>query len=103
VQQRDYIERLIAQVAAAIGRSLGLAKSGEADEAERDLAATWSSLLGLRRADVDRLDEATLRALLGDKRLAAAMLLDAEAELKRSQGQAEVAARLASIAAGLRG
>jgi hypothetical protein len=102
VQRQDYIERMIAQLAAAIGQILGLAKSGEAEHAERDLASTWSSTLGLRRPDVDRLDEATLRSLLGDRRPAAAMLLEAEAEVKRLQGQPQAAARLESLAARLR-
>ncbi len=88
MQQQDYIERMIAQVAAAVRRVLGLAKSGQLEQAERDLAATLSGVLGWRRADVDRLDETTLRALLGGKRVAAAALLEGEAELRRSQGDA---------------
>jgi hypothetical protein len=102
MQQQDYIERMIAQITAAIGRILGLAESAKPDDAERDLASTWSSVMGLRRSDLERLDTATMRALLGEKRIAAAMLLEAEANLKRSQGHAEAAARLSSLATKLR-
>jgi hypothetical protein len=102
MQRQDYIERMIAQMAAAIARVLGLAKSGQPEEAQRELAATWSNVVGLRRTDVDRLDEATLRTLLGDKRLAAAALLEAEADVKRSQGDLQSASRLAALATTLR-
>jgi hypothetical protein len=103
VQRQDYIERLIAQIADAIAHILGLAKSGRPEEAEHALTATWSSVLGLRRADVDHLDASTLRALLGEKRLAAASLLDAEADLRRSRGDLPSASRLSALAASLRG
>ena len=102
MQQRDYIERMIAQVAAAIGHILGLAKGEQPEEAERELAATWLGVLGLRRSDVDRLDTPTLCALLGDKRIAAAALLEAEAEIRQFLGDAEGASRLAAIATRLR-
>jgi hypothetical protein len=103
MQQDDYISRMIAQVAAAIGRILGMARAGQPEQAERDLAAAWVGLVGLRRADVGRVDEATLLALLGDRRVAAAMLLEAEAELKRARGDAQAAATLTSLATRLRG
>ncbi|MCL2448599.1 MAG: hypothetical protein FWD17_06615 [Polyangiaceae bacterium] len=101
MQQQDYIERMIAQIAAAVARILGLAKATP-EEAERELASTWSGVIGLRRADIDRLDASTVRALLGPKRVAAAMLLDAEADVRRSQGQIDDAERLAALAAKLR-
>jgi hypothetical protein len=102
LQQHDYIERMIAQVAAAIARAMGFAKSAQPEQAEREVAATWSGVIGLRRRDLDRLDPATLRALLGEKRLAAATLLEAEADIERSQGDLEAAARLISLATRLR-
>jgi hypothetical protein len=59
-------------------------------------------MIGLRRSDLDRLDDASARALLGEKRVVAAMLLDAEAEIRRAQGQKDSAARSAALAAKLR-
>jgi hypothetical protein len=102
MQRQDYIERMIAQIVAAIARVFGLARSEQPEKAQRELAATWSNVVGIRRTDVDRLDEATLRALLGDKWLAAATLLEAEADLKRSQGDLQSASRLAALATMLR-
>jgi hypothetical protein len=103
LQKQDYLERLIAQFAEAIGRALGLAKSGETAAAEAEIDALWTRSLGLRRSDVDRLDLSTLRALLGTKSTAAGMLLDAEAEIRESAGQAQAASRIRSLAGALRG
>jgi hypothetical protein len=102
MQRQDYIERMIAQITAAIARILGLAKGGTPDEAERELALTWSGMIGLRRTDLERLDGATARAILGEKRVLAAMLLEAEADIRRLQGQQESAGRLAELAARMR-
>lgn len=102
MQRQDYIERMIAQIAAAIAHVLGLARSGQGDQAERELEATWARVIGLRRMDVDRLDDATLRALLGNKRVPAATLLDAEADLRRLRGDLESASRLEALATILR-
>lgn len=102
MQQQDYIERLISQIAAAVGRILGLAHAGQPEDARRELEATWSRVVGFRRADVDRLDEMVLRTMLGDKRVAASALLDAEAEMARTAGDPTSAARLAALAARLR-
>jgi hypothetical protein len=101
MQKQDYIERMIAQIAAAIGRIMGFASSGQPEQAERELAAAWSGLLGMRRSDLERLDASTLRALLGDRRMAAAQLLEAEAGWRRSQGDVVAADRLTALAARL--
>ena len=102
MQRQDYIERMIAQIAEAMGRALGLAQSGQHVEAQREIDAAWSGVLGLSRADVQRLDDVTLGALLGAKRTAAASLLDAEAELKELQGDPASPPRLRALAAILR-
>ncbi len=102
MQRQDYIERLIQQIAAAVARALGAARNGHPDDAQRELEATWSGVLGLRRGDVDRVDEATLRALLGAKKEPAAALLEAEAEVRQSKGDDVGAARLRALAARLR-
>jgi hypothetical protein len=102
VQKQDYLERLIAQFAEAIGRALGIAKSGQTSEAQAELDALWTRSLGLRRSDVDRLDLSTLRALLGGKHKAAAMLLDAEADVRESAGDAATASRIRALAGALK-
>lgn len=101
MQKQDYLERLIAQFAEAIGRAWGIAKSGQPAEAQAELDALWTRSLGLRRSDADRLDLATLRVLLGAKSAAAAMLLDAEADIRESAGDATAPVRLRALARGL--
>jgi hypothetical protein len=102
VLKQDYIERMIAQIAEAIGRVLGLARSGRSEEAQREIDAAWAGVIGLRRADLERLDDATLRALVGAKAEAAAALLDAEATVREAASDAAAATRLRTLAAGLR-
>ena len=103
MQKQDYLERLIAQFAEAIGRALGLAKSGQTAEAQVELDALWTRSLGLRRSDADRLDVATLGALLGGKSAAAAMLLEAEADIRELAGDATTPARIRALAGALKG
>jgi hypothetical protein len=86
MQQSDYIERLIRQVAQAIAAALGLAHAGDPQRALEDLDATWSSAIGLRRADLERLDAKSLRAILGPKCEAAVRLLEAAATLQETRG-----------------
>jgi thioesterase domain-containing protein len=103
MQRQDYIERMIAQIAEAVGRIMGLARSVQPEEAEREIASTWTRVLGFRRADLDRLDPGTLRALLGAKHDAAITLIEAEAQLRREQARDDEAERLTRLAAQLRG
>ncbi len=100
MQRRDYIERLIERVAAALARIAELAGAGDTDGAERELDATWS-VVGLRRADVARLDDVTLVALVGPKRPLAAKLLAAEAVIARARGDEGRALSLEARSRGL--
>ncbi len=84
---------MIRQVAQAVGRALGFARSGQAELAREEIRSTWASALTLRREDVMRLDPATLRAMLGPKIELAVMLLEAEVEL----GDRDAARVLAAI------
>ncbi len=93
---------MIRQIAEAIGRALGFTKSGQHDDAQRELDGAWTAAIGMRRGDVTRLDEATLRALLGAKTRAASMLLDAQADLHAARGEDAASARLRDIAERLR-
>jgi hypothetical protein len=99
MQQRDYIERMIQQIAAAIAALLGKVAAGELVDAERDLDAAWSSL-GLRRRDVLRLDDATVCLMLASKAELAARLALAQASLEEARGaRAEAEALRARAAA----
>jgi hypothetical protein len=100
VQQRDYIERLIERIAAAIAAILGAAAAGRFEDAERDLDGAWSAL-GLRRSDVLRLDDGTVRALLGAKTELAARLLDAQASVEEARGAHALAVALRARSASL--
>jgi hypothetical protein len=85
--QRDYLMRMIEQFVQAIGRMLGLAKSGRFDDARTELDGAYATL-GISRRMLERLDDASLRLLLGeDKIRVLVMLLDAEAELLALEGK----------------
>jgi hypothetical protein len=100
MQRDDYFERMVQQIAAIVARALGLATHGQFEDAQRELDGAWTSVVGLRRSDVMRLDATTLRSLLGTKVAAAAQLLDAQAELDETRG--ESGARARAVAAALR-
>jgi hypothetical protein len=102
MQQRDYIERLIEQIAALIARIASAAQNGDPREAEAALDAAWGAL-GLRWTDAMRLDNATLRMLLGGKAALAANLFEAQAELEDARSNAKLADGLRSRATVLRG
>ena len=101
MQSRDYIERLIQQMAAFIARIVGAAQKGDAQEAEEALEAAWGAL-GLRRRDALRLDDATVRMLLGAKTALAADLFEAQASLEETRGASALADELRTRAAALR-
>ena len=100
MQRDDYFERMVQQIAAIVARALGLATHGQLEEAQRELDGAWTSVVGMRRSDVMRLDTDTLRSLLGSKVAAAAQLLDAQAELDEARGDS--GARTRGLAAALR-
>jgi hypothetical protein len=100
--QRDYLMRMIEQFVQAIGRMLGLAKSGRLEDAKAELDAAYAAL-GISRRMVDRLDDASLRLLLGEDKLRILlMLLDAEAELLALEGRHAEASAVAARAAQLK-
>jgi hypothetical protein len=92
-QREDWIERAIRQIAEAIAHALNLAASGRAEEAADALDRAWTSQIGLRRADVRALDDASLAALLGPKVELAARALEAEAAIAELRGDTDEAAR----------
>jgi hypothetical protein len=103
MQTRDYLERMIRQIAEVLARISGFTAEGKYDEAERELDGVWSAALGIRRKDVTRLDDTTLRVMLGPAKLEhAAALLDAEADLAHARGDAARATDLRARARSFR-
>jgi hypothetical protein len=102
MQKRDYVERMIEQLAAAVARIVGLASDAKTDEAEAELDAAWRTYLGLARRDMAALDDATLAALLGAKAPLGASLFEAGAAIADARGDRDAAARLRRRAAVLR-
>ncbi|WP_437677749.1 hypothetical protein [Sorangium sp. So ce131] len=66
LRQRDFILRMIEQLAEAIGRIAGLRRAGQLAEAEQLVRATADGLFGPIRDMLDRLDAAGAATLLGD-------------------------------------
>jgi hypothetical protein len=85
--QRDYLMRMIAEVAQAVARALGLIKQRKDDEAQQQLDTGYKTL-GMDRELLLLLDGPTLARQLGDDpRIGAAitlLLCDAELQLARS-------------------
>jgi hypothetical protein len=102
VIRQDYLERMIQQLAAAIARIADLAREGKHEQAGRELDGCYRSL-GVTRDMLERLDATTLGAMLGvGKAEAVARVLDAEADLARSQGREADALAKSRDAAALR-
>jgi hypothetical protein len=94
MQHRDYFERLIQQIADAAAQIGSLVHAGRLDEAERALDTAWSSVLNIKRHDVERLNDATVRLLLGAKAPYAATLFEAQATIEEARGATSAAAAL---------
>jgi hypothetical protein len=103
MQRRDYLERMIEQLVAAIARIAGLAREQRFEEAEHGLEEAWKTSVGFRRADAARLDDMTLKMLLGDKARLAAALFDAEADVAEARGDPTGAAMKRGRASAMRG
>ncbi|MGK4007350.1 hypothetical protein WMF31_32310 [Sorangium sp. So ce1036] len=94
LRQRDYILRMIEQLAEAIGRIAGLRRAGELAEAHRVLRETADGLFGPMRDMLDRVDAAGAATLLGDheKIGAYAALCAEQAAILEAQGRGAQAA-----------
>ncbi|MGK3997003.1 hypothetical protein [Sorangium sp. So ce1024] len=89
-RQRDYLLRMIEQLAEAIGRIAGLRRAGQLDEAELLVRTTADGLFGPMRDMLDRLDAGGASTLLGDheKIGAYAALCAEQAEILELRGRA---------------
>ena len=92
--KRDYFERAIEQITSAVSKVIGLAHDGSLDDAEAELEAAWTAGLSFKRGDADRLDDATLKMLLGPKAALVAALFGADAAIAEARGDTAKAARL---------
>ncbi len=98
--ERDYIMRLVQQLAAVMRRILRLQEQEKYDQAQQEVEEAYGELLGLERELLMSLAPATAAPLLGEagKIKIAARLLQAEADLAGRRGDAEAALRLRSRA-----
>ncbi len=85
--ERDYIMRLVQQLAAALMRIFKLKELKKYDQALDEIDSAYSELLGMSPELMAAFDSATLAQLLGhhEKVKTAAALFCAEAELHRCQ------------------
>jgi len=75
--RRDYLERMIQQLGDALARAVGLAKAGKHDEATREIDTLYDRHIGI----------VSVRSMVGNEKLAAlVLLLETEAELRRTKG-----------------
>jgi hypothetical protein len=88
IQERDYVLRMIQQLADALGRILGLKKAGKHEEALALVRATADGILGPLRPTLEQVDSASAATLIGgQKRLEAyAALVAEEASIRAAMG-----------------
>lgn len=67
IGRRDYILRMIEQIAESLARIAGLRKGGDLDEAARLLGETADGIFGSMRSALDRLDAASAARLLSTR------------------------------------
>jgi hypothetical protein len=67
IRERDYILKMIEQLAAALSRVAGLKTAGKLDEAGDEIRNTADAILGPLANTVDALDAASAAKLLGNR------------------------------------
>jgi hypothetical protein len=65
--ERDYILRMIQQLAQALGRILGLKRAGKLDEALLEVRATADGIFGPMRRTLEAIDAQSAASLLGNR------------------------------------
>jgi len=95
MRQRDYMLRMIEQLAEAIARIAGARAAGKLDEANLLVRETADGILGPMRSMLERVDAASAATLLGsrDKLCAYAALVSEEAKNAEAGGDAARARR----------
>ncbi|AKT37206.1 hypothetical protein [Chondromyces crocatus] len=89
IRQRDYLLRMIDQLAHAIGRAMFARKAGNLEEAQQIVQETADGLLGPVRAMVEKVDASSAALLLGshEKITAYALLVAEEAMIQEAAGE----------------
>jgi hypothetical protein len=95
IKQRDYILRMIEQLAETLASIAGLKAKGKVDEAEQLVRATVDGLVGPLRGALEGVDAASAAALLGsrEKLGAYAALIAEEGSILELKGDARGARR----------
>jgi hypothetical protein len=90
IRQKDYILRMIEQLAAELARIMSLQAAGKLDEALQAVRETADGIFGPLRRTLDEVDSATAARLIGDagKIAAYAALLAAQADILDQKGEA---------------
>jgi hypothetical protein len=90
IGRKDYILRMIEQLAAAIAGVAGLKEAGQLDDALRLVRETADGIFGPLLRTLDEVDSATAASLLGDgeKVAAYAALLAEQADIHERKGDA---------------
>jgi hypothetical protein len=92
---RDYVMRMVKQLAGALGRIMGLRKAGRLEEALVALGETERDVLAHAADLVGKVDPETAARLLGSKESALmyAEILAERADIQEAQGHGESASR----------
>ena len=95
IRQKDYILRMLEQIAETLASIMGLKSAGKLDEAERLVRETIDGLLGPLKSALPGLDARSVAVLLGsrEKLEAYAALLREEASILELRGDARGARR----------
>ncbi len=96
--RRDWLERLLTQLAAALARALGYHARGEEEQALEEIHRATLELFGLPRSMLLSLDAESALQVLASPRLreAALRLLDTEESILRAVGKVRDADALAA-------
>lgn len=94
--KRDYLERLVEELAALTAKALGLARETRNEEARREIEAGYS-LVGVPALVIERLDAASIRMMAGEKTEALIKLLEADAAVSELRGDSRRAQRLGAL------
>jgi len=91
--ERDYLMRMVQQLAAVVARSFKLKEQEQYDQAEQEIEKAFGELLGMDAHLVNLFDPATLAQLVGDteKVKVLSTLVFEQGELHRLQGEDEQA------------
>ncbi len=86
--RRDWLQRLIEQIAEFVGKATGFIDKSKYESALETVARGWADVLGVPRELVDRVDPPTLAELLREpaKMRAGAELLTVEARAYAGKG-----------------